>query len=65
MGSVVRGRGGGGGGGEVVGEGRGKCEEVSAEIEFSAWHNGDRGGGGHVKSIEIYIECVYRIESEY
>ena len=29
-------------------EGRGKWEDVSATIEFSAGHNGDGGGGGPV-----------------
>ena len=29
-------------------EGRGKWEDVSAGIEFSAGHNGDGGGGGPV-----------------
>ena len=29
-------------------EGRGKWEDISAAIEFSAGHNGDGGGGGPV-----------------
>ena len=33
-------------------EGRGKWEEVSAVIEFSARHNGDGGVGGPVEGKE-------------
>ena len=33
-------------------EGRGKWEYVSAAIEFSAGHNGDRGDGGPVEGID-------------
>ena len=46
-------------------EGRGKWEYVSAAIEFAAGHNGYRGGGVPVEGREIYIECLYEIESEY
>ena len=33
-------------------EGRGKWEDVSAAIEFSAGYNGDGGGGGPVEGRE-------------
>ena len=33
-------------------EGRGKWEDISDAIEFSAGHNGDGGGGGPVEGRE-------------
>ena len=49
---------------DVDEEGRGKWEDISAAIEFSAGHNGDGGGGGPVEGRESWRVCVCEIESE-